>query len=755
MFRTERARLVLVAGIAMTSLPATARAQSGHVGPNEARLSAAQALAARHEGVSVRWSLETGTPARIRFADRAGLAGASPAECASALLEGELAPLFAPGLKVASSAELVPGGTALLLVKSNDLGNGRTMVDFVEVVDGVPVLESMVKVELAAIDGGWAAAWIFARFFSDIPSGEALGTFSSEVESSIAARFPTVMRGRLGFPTVTTRVVAAQGLGYRTAFSVKAHVGANPPLPFRIIIDANTGEELSRSPLSCWATATGTVYETNPNLPASSQQPLTGLYVFQGANKVVTDANGNHNLTGAVTLSASVDDPGLQGPQFHVFVDNKNEISYSGPADIALDYQSSDYHADEVAAWVNAMTFNDYCSKTYGPKMAAAVATRLPILIDSNFANAFYSPTPMTFDGEQFPGYADLGIFGNQPCAKDDTVLRHEHSHGFWQQLADLYGGPDDQALGINEGMADYFPCVHNEDPILGAGVGQGIGRPYIRSCTDFYQWPQDDNGDPHRVGNIVTGALWKTRTQADAANAGDRLKVDQAVFQGVLRYGTAPTLLQMRDAIVAGDQAANNGAFTSLLEQNLHDHGIGPAPQTPPALPPGGVAPPAPAGAPTLGALTDQTVAVGSKLDIAVTASDASGNPITLAASKLANSTLTQSSTTPAAGTFEFTPTASQVGTIRETFTASDGMLANSVTISIHVIAAGASPNPGSAKAPAGTAVAGSTASAAKAGAGGGGLGCEVVATSPSATTSLPLAALVLVLAFCRRRTP
>ncbi len=751
MFCTERARLVLVAGIALASVPASTWAQSGHVGPDEARLSAAQALATRHEGASVRWSLETGTPARIRFADRARLDGASPAECASGLLEGQLARLFAPGLKVAASAELIPGGTALLLVKSDDLGNGRFMVDFVEVVGGVPVLESMVKVELAATEGGWAAAWVFARFFPDIPSGDALGAFSTEVEASIAERFPTVTRGRLGFPTVTTRVVAPEGAGYRLAFSVKAHVGANPPLPFRIIIDGTTGKELSRSPLSCWAQATGTVYETNPNLPASSQQPLTGLYVFQGANKVVTDANGNHNLTGAVTLSTGPDDPGLQGPQFHVFVDNKNEITYSGPADVALDYQASDYHADEVAAWVNAMTFNDYCSKTYGPKMAAAVATRLPILIDSSFANAFYSPTPMTFDGEQFPGYADLGIFGSQPCAKDDTVLRHEHSHGFWQQLADLYGGPDDQALGINEGMADYFPCVHNEDPILGAGVGQGIGRPYIRSCTDLYKWPQDDNGDPHRVGNIVTGALWKSRTQADAANAGDRLKVDQAVFQGVLRYGTAPTLLQMRDAIVAGDQAANNGAFTSLIEQNLHEHGIGPAPQTPPVLPPGGVAPPVQPGAPTLGALTDQTVVVGSKLDIAITASDASGNPITLAASRLANAKLTQTSTTPAAGVFELTPAANQVGTIRETFTASDGMLSTSTTISIHVLAAG-SPNPGPAKGPAGSTAPGSTASAAKA-AGGAGGGCEVVTTNASATSCFPLAAMILALALRRRR--
>ncbi|HZU99006.1 MAG TPA: hypothetical protein VFF73_20020, partial [Planctomycetota bacterium] len=614
--------LALVAGLAVfTPTEILAQTTVGNVGPDQEQLAALETLARQ---VSVRWDFATGTPARLRFTSTTPLEGATPELAATSLLR-EVAPLYGESLE------------QLVVAKTTDLGNGRTLVDFDQIVGAEHVLGSMMRVELAQTETGWTPAWIFSRYYRGL-TGD-LGSFAAEVEGSLETRFPSLTKGKMSCPTTVERAVAVTPKGTRRVFKVVAHVGENPPLPYAIIIDATTGAELQRYPLHCFAQATGVVNQLNPQYPAQSTQPLTGLYVYQGNTQVVTDANGNFNLTGTVTTYQSMNDPGLAGPQFHVFVDGQEEIAYSGPATFNLSY--TDFHADEVAAWYNAMTFNDFCSNTYGPKMQAAVATRLPILIDSNFANAFYSPTPMTFDGESFPGYADLGIFGNAPCAKDDTVLRHEHSHGFWQQLAYLYGGSDDEALGINEGMADYFPCVYNENPILGAGVGPGVGIPYIRSCTDKFVWPQDDNGDPHRVGNILTGALWETRMKADAANKGDRLKVDQTVFQAILRYGNSPTLLQARDALVAADQATNNGAFTYWLEQALYEHGIGPAPTgTPPATNPNPST-----GGPVIAPLNSRsTVVLGHTLFLTVQATETGGASLTLAASPLAGANFTAS---------------------------------------------------------------------------------------------------------------
>ncbi|MFZ8417747.1 hypothetical protein ACO1L7_14820, partial [Staphylococcus aureus] len=80
-----------------------------------------------------------------------------------------------------------------------------------------------------------------------------------------------------------------------------------------------------------------------------------------------------------VSLSAdAASDPGLAGPQLHVFVDGQTEIAYTGPASFTLGFSASDYHSHEVSAWWNAITFNDWASATFGPQMAAVVQTRLP-----------------------------------------------------------------------------------------------------------------------------------------------------------------------------------------------------------------------------------------------------------------------------------------------------------------------------------------------------------------------------------------
>lgn len=232
---------------------------------------------------------------------------------------------------------------------------------------------------------------------------------------------------------------------------------------------------------------------------------------------------------------------------------------------------------------------------------------------------------------------------------------------------------------------------------------------------------------------------------KADAANAGDRLKVDQAVFQGILRFGNAPTLLQARDAIIAGDQAANNGAFTPLLEQCLFEHGIGPAPANQ---------------QPVLGTIADESVVVGKTLTIALSATDPDGDPIVLAASALTGSSLKTSGSNPASGTFTFTPTASQVGSIRETFAATDGGLTDTKTITITVtpaattvppttspVASSTQPKKTGTIKPASTASAGAaTAPHGVSAGGGGGGGCALAAT-PGSGNALVLGPYVLAL--------
>lgn len=745
MLRSDRARHALVVAVAVIlGVPGVARAQGGHVGPDEARLDAAKNLARRYEGLDVRWNLEAGTPARLRFAPGAALRGETPAECASRLLDEDLVSLLEPGTRTATSDELTPAvGSALVLRDTRDLGDGRFRVEFEQVSARTPVLDASVSVEVARTASGYEAVAVFAHYLP----GVVAGGFSSEVEGALAARFPTYREGALEAKTSWTRVVAPVAGGHRSAFAVVATVKGEC---VRVLVDAQTGEELGRTSLTCTANVSGYCYEKDPGQTPLAAKPLAGLYVRQGATQVTTDAQGNHNLTGSVTI----DTPGLSGPLLHVYVDGQRELAYAGAADAVLNFGDASYHTDEVAAWFHVTSYNAHFQQKY-PGSGTAANVRTAVLVNSNFRNAFFSPSRITIEGETFPGYMKMGIFSGRSAARDATVIRHEYTHFLLNGLATLNGTAE--AGGINEGLSDYFPCAQLESPLMGPYVNP----PRLRTLENTLKWPADSmNGEVHRVGNIFNGALWQARKSAEAGKAGDRFKMDQDVWGGVLRFPRRPTLLDARDAIVQADMASNAGALKAQIEQAFFEHGIGPRPATPPAPPTPGGTPPAANQAPVLGAVTDQDVAVGGTLSVLLTATDPNADPVTIAASTLTGGSIQQMSTLPAQAMWTFKPTAAQLGVARVTFTVTDGMLSSSKTIAVRVLAAGTVPGT---PAPAtsgtttpargGSTVPASTAAKA-AGGGGGGGGCELAATGTGDGLAYLPCGLALLALLLRRRS-
>ena len=90
---------------------------------------------------------------------------------------------------------------------------------------------------------------------------------------------------------------------------------------------------------------------------------------------------------------------------------------------------------------------------------------------------------------------------------------------------------------------------------------------------------------------------------------------------------------------------------------------------------------------APVLGAIGNQTVALGSSLILGLSATDANGDPVSFLASPLplpAGAGLDSVS-----GAFSFTPDETQVGDIALTFIASDGLLTDSESVTITVTGA------------------------------------------------------------------
>ncbi len=676
------ARLALVL-IALSSSVAFAQ-----TGPDVERVQVAESLA-RSQGARVAWDFTNGTASRFALAEPdAALAAATPEEAARRLLEGDAGRLLESG-----------AARALVLRGARYLGFERVRVDFEEVAGAATVLDSFVQVEVVRSGDGWAPVGFAAHYTPSVPRVAGSGAF----------------------------VVRTSAGAFRSADVRMERDGADVS---RVVTDALTGAELARTRLDGCAQATGLAWDPNPGAGAQSSYALPFLYVFQSGASVTTDANGAFSLTGATSL-----DQGLSGPYVHVFPGATGAApataGATGSPDVILAFGPTDPRADEVACFHHAMEYRAYMKRVY-PAIGAAADARFAFhILEPAPMIGQYAPGPSTYGGETFTGEIHLGSVGANACDRDATVVRHEYTHGFIQGLAFLGGTAE--AKGINEGLADYFPCVEQESP----RVGPWANPPYFRDLSQKFIWPRDNlQNEPHRIGNIFAGALWEARTRAEAAKPGDRLAVDQAVFQGLLRMGSQPSLYEGRLAITAGDQAANGGRLTTLLEQCFFEHGIGPAPS--------GVNQP-----PVLAPLSDQTVVAGQTLTVSVSATDPDGDPLTLAASTVAGGSF---ASVAALGTFTFAST--QTGTFSVTFTASDGSLSDTKTIRIVVTAsggaAGVSGGSGSGGGTAPGASSGPSSVPFSGGGGGGGGGCALAAPGGAGPAALlpALLAVGLVLA-------
>lgn len=690
-------------------------------GPDAARVAAAKDLQ-RTQGLSVRWDGETGTPARVAFpAEQVEELPGEAAEVAAGLLERTLAPLFEEGLRTQLDRQLQPIGSILVLEETRDLGSGRVRVIFAQRVSGLAVEAAGLNVELARGEFGWRPVRVEGRYYPDL-AADLPASLDPSMRFQILERLPTYSDGEVEAAPQITTLIHVHGGQARAAYCADL-VSPEDHKSHRVYFDGATGAELDRHTTTCEAKAEGQAYDKHPGDTPRSKENLTDLYVYQGNNRVTTDAAGNHPLTGTVTL-----DDALAGPFLRVFAHQEDELFYSGPADFFLDPRESSVAQDELAAWHHYHRFNAHLRATYPTTFGndPAIDTRYALLVrykrnGQPLRNAFFSPANVTAGGESFTGYIGMGTFSGREAAKSGTVIQHEYCHALYSEIVQLTGNLE--AGGLNEGLADYFPAALHEDAKLGAWLVPPNG---IRDLDRRFVWPRDNNGDVHRVGHIFGGALWRARKAAAARNPGDEAMIDQAVAAGVFRMRNRPSLLDAREAIVEGDRAVNGGLNRVILEDSFNAHGIGPAAQN---------------DAPTLARIGLRSVEVGDTLTISLNLDDPDGDTLQVTVSSLANSSYDDT-----AAEFSFTPDASQVGVHSVTFTVSDGAETVDETISITVDPAPAPSNLpplGLGTAPtSSTTAAGATAPASGGGGGGGGGGCSMGSEAPAG----PGAALLLL---------
>lgn len=529
-----------------------------------------------------------------------GLLGLAPVECerwsAGSPREAALQFLGALGLGlggwgVQEAGSPLPPGPTLVLSRVTALGERAALAAVEPHAHGVPLL-----------DGGWTL-----ELRRDAARGweprQALGRLHAAPRGVIAwhAEGERAVRARWG-ETPARRVIAWTG-GWEAAWVVR---GLREGEAREEVLSGLTGAPVQVRSLGCAGTAMARVAPDDASVdPRVEDRPLPGLRVFQGLSVAVSDAAGAHPFTGVVSV------PALEGPGLRVFRtrwepigfagrrvwDEAGELAWSGPADFTfLDGQLDPAQGDAVHAFWHLGSYRTWLGRAFPltrawsrrPGEPPALERRIAVWPDVPGPLGYFQDLPHICDGEEFAGLIQLGVVGPSELGRDERLslarvgdlVRHEYTHALLAGLADVYG------TGVDEGLADYFPCAEAEDPRWCQGLGPRFFRD-LSGASGRLVYPRDAEPqfEPHRVGNILGQALWEARSAAGDRAA--RARLDLAVMAAVVRCPPRPDLLQFRAALVAADRDVNDGRFVPMLEGACFAHGIGPAPGAAPTQPP------------------------------------------------------------------------------------------------------------------------------------------------------------------------
>ncbi len=135
--------------------------------------------------------------------------------------------------------------------------------------------------------------------------------------------------------------------------------------------------------------------------------------------------------------------------------------------------------------------------------------------------NAFFSPQGLSGNGElDAPNLIGIGQ-GSVDFAYDSDVFKHEFGHYISHnavgynlgQVGITEYGFSPHSGSVDEGIADYFACSENDDPILGEATLAVLSA--ARDLTDTAKTcPGDMVGEVHADGEIVGSLAWTIREE-------------------------------------------------------------------------------------------------------------------------------------------------------------------------------------------------------------------------------------------------
>ncbi|KAF1083511.1 MAG: hypothetical protein GQF41_0289 [Candidatus Rifleibacterium amylolyticum] len=307
----------------------------------------------------------------------------------------------------------------------------------------------------------------------------------------------------------------------------RVHVAAAQPLgDWELLIDAESGAEVSRRNLMRFYDGKGSTYVSHPLKCEPTVETLPDL--IDGTLKGRYADIHNDETANAVSEDGT-------------FVYPTHNLHFNE----AMMY----YLVNRVHAYFSGLGFDRLDSP-----MKAVV--RYDVLYD----NAFFSVLENALyfgDGYKF-----------NDLAREESVCFHEYAHAARHQIVKLkYEG---EAGAIDEGVADYFSASLSDDPIVGEFIVAKMNKPWLRNLSEAqHHYPESIVGQVHEDGKIWGCTLWDLRVRLGAATA------DRLVLNSLYYLSPDATFLHGLNALLLADENTSAGKNSAVIREVLAARGI------------------------------------------------------------------------------------------------------------------------------------------------------------------------------------
>lgn len=442
---------------------------------------------------SVRWGRVTGLPSELR---------------GGRYRTGITSPEAAAGLFLAShrAALGLTSATTIKAVRTQSLP-GASKVTFEQVIDGIPVLDALIGVVVTEQGEIVHVSSTACELDGPIPS--------PRMNAQGALEYAV---GETGLPLLhldcePRHVIVVEDVP-RPAFEFYLACDAGYAEPWRVVIDAESGETIFAYPLVQHATGSGRVFDPNPvctmadvslrDRGDSNSAVPTAAYFIRPLERLDPPVGGVYHLRGQFAKMENREIP-----------TNVPPTSTTG----VFEYWRWDDAFEEVMAYYTVDR-----SQAYIQSLGFSNVNNRPQEVDAHGRfgqdNSVYVASPL---GAGYLSFGDGGV----DDAEDADIILHEYGHAIQDNSAPgVYMGVTNNGYGnetraMGEGFSDYWAAASGLEASLASnfpaawvgewdakGYASGV-KQYLRRVDTEKVYPTDMVGQIHTDGEIWSSILW------------------------------------------------------------------------------------------------------------------------------------------------------------------------------------------------------------------------------------------------------